>query len=730
MHKTVAVIGNPNVGKTTLFNALTGLSHSTGNYPGVTVDRKVGAMRINDMTINLVDLPGTYSLAARSPDEMIVVDVLLGQQAGEQPIDAILAVVDATNLERNLYLVSQLREFNKPLVIALNMCDLADKRQFKIDTDTLSKELGATVVRICARSRIGLDELRGAIADVAEGEHANGVHSPSYPEELCREVAALEAELSTRKDTIGREIPKQEAFRLLLDRDGYIEKRLAHGYPEITQLVETHRSRVAHNGSLAAIEAKSRYAWIRGIVAAGVRKPATRTRTTSDKIDAVLTHKLGGTIVFLLIMTVVFQAIYSWSGPLMDLIDGSIKGFGDWIGGELPGGMLQSLVVDGIVGGVGGVLVFLPQIVILMLFIALLEDCGYMARAAFLMDKLLSRCGLSGQSFIPMLSSFACAIPGIMATRTIGNRRDRITTILVAPLMSCSARLPVYTLLISTFIPAKTVLGFLNLQGVVLFAMYCTGILVAIPVAWILKKTLLKGDTPPFLLELPTYKVPQWGVITRKVYGQGKEFIVRAGTIIFAVAVIVWALAYFPHADSITQRFEAERGQIEQSGLQGEELASAIQDADNAESSAHLRNSYFGRMGIAIEPAVRPLGWDWRIGMAAIASFPAREVIIATLGTIFSLGGDVDEESESLKEVLHTAERADGQPLFNIPVALSIMIFFALCCQCAATLAIIKRETNSYAWPAFTFAYMTTIAYVASLLVYQITMRLGWGTIT
>ncbi len=730
MHKTVAVIGNPNVGKTTLFNALTGLSHSTGNYPGVTVDRKVGAMRINDMTINLVDLPGTYSLAARSPDEMIVVDVLLGQQAGEQPIDAILAVVDATNLERNLYLVSQLREFNKPLVIALNMCDLADKRQFKIDTDTLSKELGATVVRICARSRIGLDELRGAIADVAEGEHANGVHSPSYPEELCREVAALEAELSTRKDTIGREIPKQEAFRLLLDRDGYIEKRLAHGYPEITQLVETHRSRVAHNGSLAAIEAKSRYAWIRGIVAAGVRKPATRTRTTSDKIDAVLTHKLGGTIVFLLIMTVVFQAIYSWSGPLMDLIDGSIKGFGDWIGGELPEGMLQSLVVDGIVGGVGGVLVFLPQIVILMLFIALLEDCGYMARAAFLMDKLLSRCGLSGQSFIPMLSSFACAIPGIMATRTIGNRRDRITTILVAPLMSCSARLPVYTLLISTFIPAKTVLGFLNLQGVVLFAMYCTGILVAIPVAWILKKTLLKGDTPPFLLELPTYKVPQWGVITRKVYGQGKEFIVRAGTIIFAVAVIVWALAYFPHADSITQRFEAERGQIEQSGLQGEELASAIQDADNAESSAHLRNSYFGRMGIAIEPAVRPLGWDWRIGMAAIASFPAREVIIATLGTIFSLGGDVDEESESLKEVLHTAERADGQPLFNIPVALSIMIFFALCCQCAATLAIIKRETNSYAWPAFTFAYMTTIAYVASLLVYQITMRLGWGTIT
>ena len=370
MHKTVAVIGNPNVGKTTLFNALTGLSHSTGNYPGVTVDRKIGAMRVNGTTINLVDLPGTYSLAARSPDEMIVVDVLLGQQAGEQPIDAILAVVDATNLERNLYLVSQLREFNKPLVVALNMCDLADKRQIKIDTDTLSKELGADVIRICARSRLGIDELRGAIADVAESGSANGVHGPSYPVELSREVAALETELGTRKDKIGRAVPRQEAFRLLLDRDGYIEKRLAHGYPEITQLVETHRDRVAHNGSLAAIEAKSRYAWIRSIVAAGVRKPATRTRTTSDRIDAVLTHKLGGTVVFVIIMAVVFQAIFSWAGPVMDLIDGSIGSFGDWVGGILPEGMLQSLVVDGIVGGVGGVLVFLPQIIILMLMMS------------------------------------------------------------------------------------------------------------------------------------------------------------------------------------------------------------------------------------------------------------------------------------------------------------------------------------------------------------------------
>lgn len=727
MRKTVAVIGNPNVGKTTLFNALTGLSHSTGNYPGVTVERKVGAMRLNGSTVDLVDLPGTYSLAARSPDEMIVVDVLLGQQAGEQPIDAILAVVDATNLERNLYLVSQLRELGKPLVIALNMCDLADKRQFVIDTESLSKELGAPVVRICAHKRIGLDDLRSALQRVTEQGPANGLSGPVYPDELNREVSALESKLHARKGQIGREVPHIEAFRLLVDRNGYIEKRLARADAGIGQIVEEHRSRAAQNGSIAAIEARGRYDWIRRVVAAGVRKPATRTATGSDKIDAVLTHKVYGTVVFAVVMAVMFQAIFAWAGPLMDLIDVTIGGIGDWVGGMLPEGMLRSLVVDGVIGGVGSVLVFLPQIVILMFLIALLEACGYMARAAFLMDRLLSRCGLSGQSFIPMLSSFACAIPGIMATRTIGNRRDRITTILVAPLMSCSARLPVYTLMIATFIPNTKVFGVMNLQGVVLFAMYCVGATVAIPIAWTLKRTLLKGDTPPFLLELPSYKWPQWRTVGQKVYEQGREFVVRAGTIIFAVTVVVWALAYFPRSDAIAQRFAEQRAQLERSGLPVAELEAALVELNNAESGEQLRNSYFGRMGIAIEPIVRPLGWDWRIGMAAIASFPAREVVIATLGTIFSLGGDVDEESEPLKDTLRTAQRRDGGALFNVPVALSIMVFFALCCQCGATLAIIRRETQSYAWPAFTFGYMTALAYAGALVVYQVATLLGWG---
>jgi len=731
MPTTIAVIGNPNVGKTTLFNALTGLSQVTGNYPGVTVERKVGTLRINGTTAHLVDLPGTYSLAARSPDEMIVVDVLLSQQAGEDPIDAVLAVVDATNLDRNLYLVSQLKELGKPLVVALNMCDLADKRQIKIDTDVLSRELGAPVMRICANKRIGIDALNAALAAATHGAPTVHVNGPEFPEALTREVDALEARLNHGDHGLGRHVQRLEVFRLLVDRGGYVEARLSQADKDIAGSLDESRARAGAGASLAAIEARSRYAWIRQIVAAGVRKPTTRVTTVSDKLDAVITHPLLGTFIFALIMTIVFQAIFSWAGPLMDLVDAAFGAIGESVSAMLPEGMLQSLVVDGIIAGVGNVIIFLPQIMVLMFFIAILEDCGYMARAAFLMDKLLSRCGLSGQSFIPMLSSFACAIPGVMATRTIGNRRDRITTILVAPLMSCSARLPVYTLMITAFIPdTKVIGGWLNLQGLVLTGMYSVGIAVAIPVAWTLKRTILKGETPPFLLELPTYKLPQWGTVLRKVLRQGKEFIVRAGTIIFAVIVVVWALSYFPHSDEITAMFEAERAKVAASGMSEEEQSIAISEIDAEESGAHLRNSYFGRMGLAVEPLVRPLGWDWRIGMATIASFPAREVVIATLGTIFYLGSDVDETSDSLKTVLHESTRADGSKLFNIPVALSIMVFFALCCQCGATLAVIRRETQSNAWPVFAFGYMTALAYVAALFTYQFTTWLGWGVVT
>lgn len=725
----VAVVGNPNVGKTTLFNALTGLSQVTGNYPGVTVERKAGQMKAGGCTAQLIDLPGTYSLAARSPDEMIVVDVLLGQQAGERPVDAVLAVVDATNLERNLYLVSQIKELGKPVVIALNMTDLAEKRQIVVDADTLSREIGAPVVPICAHKRIGIDALKQAVIEAVCRGRSETADGPEYPPALIEEVKTLERDLNARRDTLGRSIHNMEAFRLLIDRDGYAEQRLKHRVPELLGApLDERRKRVGLNGSLAAVEARSRYAWIRRIVAAGVRKPSTRVMTASDKIDAYLTHKVYGTILFALLMATVFQAIFAWASPLMDLVDATFGALGGWAGGLMSDGVLKSLVVDGIIAGVGSVVIFIPQILILTLFVAILEDCGYMARAAFLMDRLLSKCGLSGQSFIPLLSSFACAIPGIMATRTIANRRDRFATILVAPLMSCSARLPVYSIMIAAFIPAHKVAGGLvGLQGLTLFLMYCIGIVIAIPVAWVVKRTVLKGDTPPFLLELPSYKLPQWGTVGRKVYTQGKEFLWRAGTIILSISIVVWALSYFPHSQSVTQEFEQKRAALEHVVMSEPEREAALNAIDNEESGAHIHNSYLAAMGHAIEPVVRPLGWDWRIGMAALSSFPAREVVIATMGTIFYIGGDVDESSDNLRTVLQSVERPDGTRLFSIPVALSVMVFFALCCQCGATLAIIRRETRSIRWPAFTFAYMTVLAYVGAMATYHATTWLGWG---
>ncbi|MBX7255112.1 MAG: ferrous iron transport protein B [Candidatus Hydrogenedentes bacterium] len=725
----VAVVGNPNVGKTTLFNALTGLNQVTGNYPGVTVERKSGQMKAGGCTAQLIDLPGTYSLAARSPDEMIVVDVLLGQQSGEKPVDAVLAVVDATNLERNLYLVSQVKELGKPIVIALNMTDLAEKRQIVVDAETLAREIGAPVVPICAHKRIGIDSLKQAVIEAVCRGRSDSIDGPEYPKALLDEVAALEKELNARRDTLGRPVQNMEAFRLLVDRGGYAEQRLKHRVPDLLGApLDERRTRVGFNGSLAAVEARSRYAWIRRIVSAGVRKPSTRITTTSDKIDTYLTHKVYGTLLFALLMATVFQAIFAWASPIMDLVDATFGGLGDWVGGHMSDGVLKSLIVDGIIAGVGSVVIFVPQILILTLFVAILEDCGYMARAAFLMDRLLSKCGLSGQSFIPLLSSFACAIPGIMATRTIANRRDRFATILVAPLMSCSARLPVYTVMIAAFIPAHKIAGgLIGLQGLTLFLMYCLGITIAIPVAWIVKKTLLKGDTPPFLLELPSYKLPQWGTVGRKVYTQGREFLWRAGTIILSISIIVWALSYFPHSQSITQEFDQKRAALEHAVMSDTEREEAVKAIDNEESGAHIHNSYLAAMGHAIEPAVAPLGWDWRIGMAAISSFPAREVVIATMGTIFYIGGEVDENSDNLRTVLQTVERPDGTKLFNIPVALSIMVFFALCCQCGATLAIIRRETRSLRWPLFTFAYMTTLAYVGAMVTYHATTWMGWG---
>jgi ferrous iron transport protein B len=723
-----ALAGNPNVGKTAVFNALTGLAHATGNYPGTTVDRKHGFLRHGGEKIEIIDLPGSYSLAARSPDEIIVADILLDQQQGEASVGGLIAVLDASNLERNLYFLSQLLDVGKPTVVALNMMDIAERRGIQIDCKKLSVAVGVPVVPLCARTGLGMDKLRDEILRLAQGKIPPPPRLRRFPEAQEQAAAVLCNALHAHAAALGREIPALESLRLLVDEGGYAEQRLTRKLgAEFRKQLQDIRAGARRNGApLAADEAKHRYEWVRTVMQQAVSYPAGRVKTRSERIDNILTHRVFGTFIFIALMVLIFQAIYAWAVPFMDAIEASMAAFGNFVGNLLPEGMLQSFVVDGVVAGVGSVLVFLPQILLLSLFIALLEDFGYMARAAFLMDKLLGWCGLSGQSFIPMLSSFACAIPGIMATRTIQNRRDRFTTILVAPLMSCSARLPVYLIMIGAFVPARELLGgFLGLQGLVLFLMYCLGVTVAVPVAWVLKKTLLRGEKPPFILELPSYKIPYGRTVLAKMYSEGREFVVRAGTLIFAVTIIVWALAYFPRAERIGQTFEAKREAIEAAAMPEDARAEALSQIADEEEGAYLRDSYLGRMGHAVEPAFRPLGWDWRIATAVIASFPAREIIVATLGTLFNMGSDEDETSAGLRSTLAMATRDDGTRLFNLPVALSIMVFFALCCQCGATLATIKRETGQWRWPIITFSYMTTLAYVAAFLTYQIAMRVG-----
>jgi ferrous iron transport protein B len=744
---TVALVGNPNTGKSTLFTALAGVRQRIGNYPGVTVEKKIGHLEHGGRRLALVDLPGTYSLAPRSLDEMVAVDVLLGRQADVAPCDAVICIVDASNLERNLYLVSQVLELGLPTVLALNMTDVARERGIAIDTKRLEERLGIAVVAVQANKRIGVEELKSKLV-VPARQTATERKSP-FPPAFQDEVIRLESLLnSVGENANGTDsVPRYLVERLLLDTSGYLESRdifaanqFANGELH-SHLTEAREKLAAAGLPVPAVEAIARYEWVGKVLDGVVSRPTQHTTTLSDKIDRVLTHRLWGTLTFAIVMFALFSSIFVVAKPLMGGIEAGVELVQGWIeSSKLEDGAFKSLLLDGIIGGVGGVIVFLPQILILFLFIGILEDCGYMARAAYLMDKLMVRVGLSGKSFIPLLSSFACAIPGIMATRVIENRRDRLTTILIAPLMSCSARLPVYFLLISAFIPANVYLvGLLPLQGLVMFAMYLVGIVAAAIVALVLKRTMLRGPTPAFVMELPPYKFPSPRLVLERMIERGWSFIKRAGTLIVAVAIVVWALLYYPHDEDAIQAnlaaqkqaFVDEAKVLPADNAHRKFLESEIARFDDKEQYEQLevgamqRQSYLGRIGHFIEPAVRPLGWDWRVGSAVIASFPAREVVLGTMGVIYNLGEDVDLDSEEgrtqLQTQLHNATwDGTNRPVFTVPMALGLMVFFALCAQCGATLVIIKRETNSWRWPLFTFAYMTVLAYLGALVTYQI----------
>lgn len=728
---TLALVGNPNTGKSTLFNALCGLRQRVGNYPGVTVEKKVGRTTIGDRVFDVVDLPGSYSLSPRSPDEMIVVDVLLGRRSDVPSPDVVVCIVDASNLERNLYLVSQVLEMGRPTILALNMMDVAEEKGIAIDAARLEEQLGLPVVPLQAHRKQGLDRLKEAIASVVE-KPAPKIPSP-LPEAIQREVTALEAFQGNGQPPV----PRYLIERLLLDSSGYLRRARLEGVtPELLDEVDASRKRLVDAGiAIPGVEAVARYEWASRITETAVRHAGRPANIWTDRIDRLLTHKIWGLAIFALVMMTMFQAVFFIAEPASLAIDWLNGTASQWAARWIPAGAVQSLLVNGVIEGVGSVLSFLPQILLLFLFIAILEDCGYMARAAYLMDKFMCQVGLSGKSFIPLLSSFACAVPGIMATRVIENRRDRLVTILVAPLMTCSARLPVYTLLIQAFIPNRPLLGpVLGLRGFVLFALYALGIVVAIAVAWLLRKTLVRGALSPFIMELPSYQWPGPAVVVHRMVERGWDFVYRAGTLILAVTILVWAIAYYPHdLSAIDPLLTSERAQLEQQlaaltpsdpneATSRESLSEQLDQVDARIQGALLQQSYLGRLGRFIEPAVRPLGWDWRIGCAVIASFPAREVVIATMAVIYNMG-DADDPSAALHETLQQATWDDtGRPVFSIPVALSLMVFYALCAQCVSTLVVIRQETNSWRWPAFTFVYMTGLAYVGAWLTYVVGM--------
>lgn len=650
---TIALAGNPNAGKTTLFNSLTGLKQKVANYPGVTVERKEGPWALNGRSANLIDLPGLYSLNATSLDEHIARDIITGDQAGIPKPDAIVAVVDATNLERNLYLVTQLFEFGIPVVVALTMIDVFEKEGHEIDVEMLAALLKTPVVAVDARRGRGRDELARKVNEVI------------------------------------------------------------HTTPEIPYEYKEDEREAGPHGKIF-----SRYNFISHVVQDSVWHSDHKKHLLSDKIDRVLTHKFFGLVILVMILLVVFQAIFSWASLPMDLLATGFGALGDFVRAEMPPGILTDLLADGIIAGVGGVVVFLPQILLLFLFISLLEDSGYMSRAAFLMDKLMSRVGLHGKAFLPLISSFACAIPGIMATRTIESRRDRFATIMIAPFMSCSARLPVYTLMIATFFAGKTVFGFISLGAVLMLAMYALGIAVAIVVASILKRTVLKAPPPPFLMEMPPYRLPNIRTVLQNMITRASLFLKRAGTVILAISIILWALMYFPRSAAVASSASQVQSQ------NNEQSSTTVETPSESEQ---LKHSFAGKLGHVIEPVIQPLGFDWKIGVALIASFAAREVLVSTLSIIYNVGKDEGVESQTLVAAVRDAKTDDGRPAWTPLTALTLMVFFVLAMQCMSTVAVVRRETNSWRWPLFMIAYMTSLAYLGAFLTYQGGRALGFG---
>ncbi|MFA4893385.1 ferrous iron transporter B [Brevundimonas sp.] len=614
----VALVGNPNSGKTALFNALTGAHQKVANYAGVTVERKEGLIRSADgRTLSVLDLPGTYSLRARSPDEEVTRDAVLGKLAGETPPDVIICVADATNLRLVLRLVLELKAVGRPMVLALNMYDIAQRQGLRIDLDRLSAELAVPIVTTVATRKRGIEDLIATVAGVIDAAPQTAANAWAAPDADALRTAAREAER---------------------------------------------------------------------IMKACVRPPE-RPDTLTGRIDSVLLHPVGGLVILLALLFVMFQAVFAWATPLMDGIEGVLGALGVAVAAIMPDGIWESLIVDGLISGVGSVLVFLPQILILFLFIILLEDFGYMARAAFLMDRIMGGAGLHGRAFIPLLSSFACAIPGIMAARVIDSKRDRLTTIMVAPLMTCSARIPVYTLIIAAFIPNQQVWGFASLQGLVMFGLYAAGILSALAVSFVIRKVFWRGAVEPFMMELPAYKAPDMKSVLFNLWVRARIFLERAGRIILPLMIVVWAMATFPYPP------------------------------EGATGPA-IDYSFAGMLGHALEPIFAPIGFNWQMVIALVPGMAAREVAVAALGTVYAVA-----DAESATSLLGATLAAQ----WSLATGLAFLAWYVFAPQCVATLGVVKRELNSWKWMWVMVVYMFGLAWLAAFVVYRIAVALGGG---
>jgi ferrous iron transport protein B len=659
----IALVGNPNCGKTSLFNVLTGLNQKVGNFPGVTVDQKVGKLHLpNGTTASVIDLPGTYSLSPQSPDEQVVQDILLNPSHKNYP-DVLVIVLDATNIKRNLFLATQVLELGIKSIVALNVIDLAEKEGIHIDDKDLATLLKCDVIKISAKKGLGIDELKTL---------------------LSKDIS----------------VPSFNTNTLTAEQKQFIQDNAPENALEISQL--------------KIQEISNRYKIVSDIFKQCVSYThQSKTSEFTNKVDRILTHKVWGVLIFLLVFFLIFQSVFSLASYPMDLIDSGVGEMNEWLKTKFPKSMLSSFLIDGVIAGLGGVLVFIPQIMILFGLINILEETGYMARVSFINDRILRSVGMNGRSVVPLVGGFACAVPSIMATRTIENLKERLITILITPMMSCSARLPVYVFLIAFIVPDEYVLGFISLQGLFMLGLYLLGIAVSVLVAFVLNKIIKNVMQSSFIMEMPNYRMPRWNNVIYTMFNKGQTFVTEAGKIIVMVSIVLWFLASFGPGDSF-EKIEAK--------YQSEQFAVnySQEELDLLEAQEKLQNSYAGHLGKVIEPVIRPLGFDWKIGIALISSFAAREVFVGSMSTIYSVGGGEDNIAGLQNKLMNEIDPKTGKPIMTMPIAFSLLIFYVFAMQCMSTLAIIKRETNSWKWPLIAFGYLTAIAYLGSFITYQL----------